>query len=84
VSLLLAQVKPWGNSQGVRISKKLLKRVGLRLDDSVEIFAENDALVIKPVKEKLTIEKLFENWDGLPPDKLTDWERMKPAGRELL
>lgn len=86
---MLAQVRPWGNGQGIRISKQMLNNVGLQIDDDVEIVSENGALIIKPIairplKNKLTIEKLFENWDGQPPDKLPDWEQMKPVGRELL
>jgi len=38
-----------GNSQGVRIPKPLLKQTGL--SGEVEISAEEDALVIRPVKK---------------------------------
>lgn len=37
-----------GNSQGVRIPKPLLEQTGLR--GEVEIIAEDDSLVIRPVK----------------------------------
>ena len=33
---MLAQVKKWGNSQGLRIPKALLDAVGLRENDRVE------------------------------------------------
>lgn len=38
-----------GNSQGVRIPKPLLEQTGLR--GEVEIHAEGDSLVIRPVKK---------------------------------
>ncbi|HUF10174.1 MAG TPA: AbrB/MazE/SpoVT family DNA-binding domain-containing protein [Rhodothermales bacterium] len=43
-----------GNSRGVRIPKPLLEQLGL--EDEVELRAEEDGLVIAPVK------KARENW----------------------
>lgn len=38
-----------GNSRGIRIPKPLLEQTGL--SDEVEISAEDDALVIRPIKK---------------------------------
>ena len=79
---MLSQVSKWGNSQGVRISKKLLQSVGIELNDEVEIMARNHTLIIKPVV-KNTIDWYLEGYDG-ESDRY-DWEDSEnPKGRELL
>ena len=35
-----AQVKAWGNSQGIRLSKELLEKAGIRLNDLLTIEAK--------------------------------------------
>ena len=77
-------IQKWGNSQGVRLPKALLETVGLADNDNVEIVARGDEIVIKPVRERLTIDKLFNGWVGEAPE-LYDWGELDaPAGRELL
>jgi antitoxin MazE len=79
---MFAEVTRWGNSQGIRISKKMLKNIGLELNDPVEIIAKNDSLIIKPVSKK-TLEWYLESYD----DELDryDWgDSDAPRGRELL
>jgi len=74
----------WGNSRGIRLPKALLDVVGLSDNDSVEIVAGDKMLIIKPARERLTIEKFFEGWDGESPEPY-DWgESDAPVGRELL
>ena len=34
---MVAQVKPWGNSQGIRLSKELLALAGIKNNDLLEI-----------------------------------------------
>jgi len=81
---MTAKIAKWGNSVGVRIPKALLEVVGLSDSDSVEIVAEDNMLIIKPARERLTIDKLFQDWDGGAPEPF-DWGELgAPAGRELL
>ena len=51
----------------------------------VELMNESE-LTIKPARERLTIEKLFENWDGQPyelTDEDKEWLNMEPVGDEV-
>ena len=74
----------WGNSRGIRLSKALLDVVGLSDNDRVEIVAEDNMLIIKPARERLTIDKLFADWDGDAPEPY-DWGKLDaPVGRELI
>ncbi|MBR0417664.1 MAG: PbsX family transcriptional regulator [Erysipelotrichaceae bacterium] len=78
------KILKWGNSQGIRFSKELLERAGLSVDDPVDIrLNENDEIVIsKSKKEKLTFEMLMKDWDGTYPEiGDTDWG--DPVGEEI-
>jgi len=79
---MLSQVSRWGNSQGVRISRKLLRSAGIGLSDEVEIIAKGNSLIIKPTSKK-TIEWYLEGYDG-ESDRY-DWGDLdEPKGRELI
>ncbi|MCL2571135.1 MAG: AbrB/MazE/SpoVT family DNA-binding domain-containing protein [Defluviitaleaceae bacterium] len=77
-----SQVSKWGNSQGIRIPKKLLQSAGLSLNDEVEISAQNNVLVIRPATKK-TLSWYLEGYDN-EIDRY-DWsDTDEPKGRELL
>jgi len=79
---MLSQVAKWGNSQGVRISKKMLQGVGIEINDQVEIIAKDDFLVIVPTRKK-NLEWYLEGYEG-ELDRY-DWgDSEAPKGRELL
>ncbi|MCL1983434.1 MAG: AbrB/MazE/SpoVT family DNA-binding domain-containing protein [Clostridiales bacterium] len=79
---MLSQVSKWGNSQGIRISKKLLLNVGIELHDKVEIMSRGNMLLIKPIAKK-TLDWYLESYEG-ELDRY-DWgDSDEPRGRELL
>lgn len=43
-------VRKWGNSQGIRLSKEIISRMGLKENDEVEINVNNGRMVIKKAK----------------------------------
>jgi len=47
---MLAQVKKWGNSQGIMLSKQLLKESQIQVGDSVELLARRGQVIIKATK----------------------------------
>lgn len=47
---MLSQVKKWGNSQGVMLSKQLLKKSHIDIGDSVDIIAKPGQVIIKATK----------------------------------
>ena len=79
-----AKIAKLGNSTGVLIPKPLLEVVGLSDNDAVEIVAENEKLIIRPARKRMTLEKLFDDYKGDPPDGYV-WDGLEePKGRELL
>ena len=60
-----------GNSQGIRIPKPLLEQTGLR--GEVEILVENNALVIRPIKQpREGWAEAFQEMTRRGEDKLLD------------
>ena len=80
--MILSQVVKWGNSQGVRIPRRLLKGAGIDLNDNVAIVAKNNAIIIK-LADKKTLSWYLEGYDN--NNERYDWgETDEPKGRELL
>ena len=78
----------WGNSQGILIPKRICEDAGLRIGDSVIIdVKDGDILMKRPDKpryqrrRKVTIEELFEGYDGDYHPEETDWGT--PVGKEM-
>ena len=44
---MTAQVKTWGNSQGIRLSKELLDLAGIKLNDILNIELLDGNIVLK-------------------------------------
>ena len=76
------QVKPWGNSQGIRLSKELLALAGIKDNDLLEIELIEGGIVLKKIKkEHRTLEERAKEFGGrLGPYEEFDWG--DPEGRE--
>ena len=77
-----AQVKEWGNSQGIRLSKEILKSAGIALDDVLDVTVSNGVITLmKPFRHK-TLEERAAEFDGkLMLDGEYEWG--EPVGREV-
>ena len=82
---MLTTIQKWGNSQGIRVPKAILDELLLQENDSVEIVAENDSIIIKKARRKRRAKKSlterFENYAG--NYKCTEWDTGKPTGMEM-
>jgi antitoxin MazE len=81
---MITKVQKWGNSQGLRLSKKLLADVRIDVGDAVDVTVHDGSLVITParrVRGGIDLEQLV----GRIPDdyqpKEVDWG--PPVGREV-
>ena len=77
-----AQVKEWGNSQGIRLSKEILKSAGIALNEVLDVKVANGVIILsKPFRHK-TLEERAAEFDGkLMLDGEYDWG--EPVGREV-
>ena len=77
-----AQVKEWGNSQGIRLSKEILKSAGIELNEVLDVTILNGVIMLaKPFHHK-TLEERAAEFDGkLMLDGEYDWG--ESVGREV-
>ena len=76
------QIKAWGNSQAIRLTKELLDTAGMKQDDCVEVRARNGEIVITPSTRHLTLRERAAEYGGtLIVGDDFDWG--EPVGKEL-
>lgn len=77
-----AQIKQWGNSQGIRISKEIMLGASIDLNDVLDVeVAEGKIVLLKRFRHK-TLEERAEKFDGLLSiDNEYDWG--EPVGGEI-
>ncbi len=82
---MITTIRKWGNSHGVRLPKAILDALLLQENDSVEIVAQSEAIVIKKAsrtrRAKKSLEERFEGYSG--DYQCTEWDTGKPVGDEV-
>lgn len=80
--MLQLSVGKWGNSNAIRIPLDLLKAIGAKQGDKLNVEVENGKLVLaKEQDDELTFERLFEGYNG--ESFKSDLEEIEPVGHEL-
>jgi len=76
-------LKKWANCASVRVPAAVMEAASLRIDDTVDVRAEGDRIVIELVKEpEFDLAQLL---DRITPDNLHDEVDFGPAiGKEAL
>jgi len=76
------QVREWGNSQGVRLSKEILRGAGIALNEVLDVSVSNGVItLVKPFRHR-TLEERAAEFDGkLVLDGEYDWG--ESVGREV-
>ena len=49
---MIATISKWGNSQGLRFPKEVMKALNLVPGDKVKIITQDNKLIIEPIKKK--------------------------------
>ena len=77
-----AQVKVWGNSQGIRIPKEILQDAGIVLNEFLNINASDGVIKLEKVFQHKTLEERAAEFGGnLGLDGEYNWG--EPVGREV-
>lgn len=78
---MYAQVKSWGNSQGIRISKDILREADIKVDEVLEVKVSKGRIVLEKAFKHKTLEERAEEFGGrLNLDGEYDWG--EPVGNE--
>ena len=72
---MVTQVAKWGNSQGIRMEKRILQSLGLCVGDTLEINREGEKIIITPTHG---IEWYLQDYER--PDD--GWEQEEARGHE--
>ena len=80
--MMQISVGKWGNSNAIRIPTELLKAIGAKQGDKLDVEIENGKLVLGiESKDELTFEQLFKDYSGESfKSELVEFE---PIGHEL-
>ncbi len=54
---MIAQVKAWGNGQGVRFSKELLDTIGVHVDEFLDVEVKNGRIILSKTFKHKTLEE---------------------------
>lgn len=80
---MVTKVQKWGNSQGLRLSKRVLEDARLSVGDEVDVSVQDGAIVVSPARRVRGTCRLRELVARIPkgykPEE-TDWG--EPVGRE--
>jgi len=81
-SHMQAQVKEWGNSQGIRIPKEVLKSAGIAVNEFLDVTVSKGTITLVKSFRHKTLEERTAEFDGkLMLDGEYDWG--EPVGREV-
>lgn len=58
------QIKKWGNSQGIRLSKDILKDAGINENDNLMITASDGKIIIYKQNKRLSLEERAALYGG--------------------
>ena len=78
---MVAQVKKWGNSHGIRLSKELLSLAGIKNDDILEVEIIDGNIILRKERRHKTLEERAMAYGGKlgPYNEMLDIE---PVGCE--
>jgi len=80
---MVTKIQKWGNSQGLRLAKRVLEDARIAVGDDVDVTARHGLIVIAPTRRIRGRQSLKELVSRIPRGykiKETDWG--EPVGRE--
>lgn len=69
VKIMTTKVQKWGNSLAIRIPKNIADQIDIDQGTEIELYVEDDGLIIKPKRKTLSLNDLL--------NKVTDENRHK-------
>ena len=75
-------LRAWGNSQGIRIPKDILVKMQLKTHDVLDIYVENDNIVLRKQFRHKSFEERLAEYDG--KISVCDFDWGEPVGRDTL
>ncbi len=81
---MVTKIQKWGNSQGIRLAKRVLEDARISVGDDVDVTTRDGVIILAPVKRVRGIRSLQELVSRIPKNyKTTELEWGEPVGREV-
>ena len=78
---MTVQVKSWGNSQGIRLSREMLETAGIHVNEYLDVTVEDGKIVLsKTFRHKTLEERAAAYQNQMGPYEEFEWGQ--PVGRE--
>lgn len=78
---MIAQVKAWGNGQGIRFSKEFLDSLEICVDEYLDVTVRNGSIILTKTFKHKTLEERAAEFDGkIEPYEEFPWG--EAVGRE--
>ena len=82
VFMTITTIQKWGNSQGIRLPKEVLRSAGISLNEFLDVTVSDGVITLVKSFRHKTLEERAAEFDGkLMLDGEYDWG--KPVGREV-
>ncbi len=79
---MLTKIQKWGNSQAVRIPKKVLHELGIKPEDSFEMTIKDNVIHLKKTMPEVKgLDQLFAEYKG--DYRGEEIDTGKPLGKEV-
>ena len=81
---MLTKIQKWGNSQGIRFPREILRKAHISVGDDVDISVQTGKILVKPTnakRRKYSLKSLLSKTPAHYKIKEEDWG--KPEGREV-
>ena len=81
---MITRIQKWGNSQGLRLGKRVLEDACISVGDDVDVAVRDGMIVIAParrIRGRVSLQELVLRIPENYQSKETDWG--KPLGKEV-
>ena len=75
-------VRPWGNSQGIRLNKTILEAAKINLEDILQVETSENMIILKKIQKHKTFEERLAEYNG--EISICDFDWVDPLGKELI
>ncbi len=81
--LATGKIQFWGNSNAVRLPKAVMETAFFNTNDSIQIIADSNQIVIKKIEKKShkTLKERLAGFDGVYESE--EWDTGLPVGAEI-
>ena len=80
---MVTKIQRWGNSQGLRFPKEILRKIHLSVGDEVEISVKSGEIIVRPAAQVRGKYKLKDLVSAMPVKYTPEEDWGRPLGKEV-